>query len=192
MSGHSPSRLRAKTADFADFFRSSTSNSRPAQTDPHMIAPQPLLDVPQRSESPTKQKKTTKIPFLGRTRKKSTHSTKSGAPVASTSSTRGYDSTEIVDSKSAKKDRWVNFYHDQAITPSSCGHLSWHTPNYPSSPIRQPFRYWHILKQTFLSCVVDFNTRDTTATCSSHRLSNNIISIPWLKVCSPLRSFKTS
>lgn len=107
MSSHSPSRLRTKTSDFADFFRSSTAHSRNIQNDPQITVPQPLLDVPQSSDSPTKSKRTTKIPFLGRTRKKSTQSTKSGGPVASTSTSRGYDSSEITDPKSVKKDRWV-------------------------------------------------------------------------------------
>ncbi|KAF5384064.1 hypothetical protein D9615_003242 [Tricholomella constricta] len=100
MSGLSPSRVRTKTSELADFFRGQPS--RHIQHEP-VEGPQTqstLLTVPQAQESSMK-KMTTRIPFLGRTRKKSTHPTKSGGLL---SSSRGYDS-EVAESSASKKDR---------------------------------------------------------------------------------------
>ncbi|KAF9463279.1 hypothetical protein BDZ94DRAFT_1259560 [Collybia nuda] len=111
MSGVSPSRrLRSKTSDITEFFRSSTSHghqSRQTANDGQLQIPVPLPPLPdtlQANEASAGLKKmSTRIPFLGRSRKKSTHSA-SGAPLPS-SSGRGYDSTEIAESTTSKKDR---------------------------------------------------------------------------------------
>ncbi|KAF9011838.1 hypothetical protein BDQ17DRAFT_1537663 [Cyathus striatus] len=79
-----PTRRTRKTTDFTDFFRAGHSSARQAQSDTENYFSSSTLDVPGESSS---TKKKTKIPFLGRTRKKSTHSTASshGVPCASRS-----------------------------------------------------------------------------------------------------------
>ncbi|KAG5641554.1 hypothetical protein DXG03_004789 [Asterophora parasitica] len=99
MTGLSPSRVRTKTSELADFFRGQPS--RHIQHHPVEGPPQSaLLEIPQTEDLHTK-KMSTRIPFLGRTRKKSTHSMKSGGKP---SATRGYES-EVAESSASKKDR---------------------------------------------------------------------------------------
>ncbi|KAG6866992.1 hypothetical protein C0991_003908 [Blastosporella zonata] len=96
MSVASPSRIRSKTSDFTQFFRGQpsrhSSQHEPVESQPHLV-------VPHAPESTTPKK--SKLPFLGRTRKKSTHSVKSGIlpPTG-----RGYES-EVTELSSSKKDR---------------------------------------------------------------------------------------
>ncbi|GLB39913.1 hypothetical protein LshimejAT787_0704230 [Lyophyllum shimeji] len=102
MSGLSPSRVHTKTSQLADFFRGHPSRHVHHEPVESPKVSQDLLDVPQAEESSTLARKmTTRIPFLGRTRKKSTHSVKSGG-LPSTS--RGYDS-EVAETTTTKSDR---------------------------------------------------------------------------------------
>ncbi|KAG6888178.1 hypothetical protein C0995_010127 [Termitomyces sp. Mi166 len=97
MSGVSSSRVRSKTTDFAQFFRGHSSRQS-SQNEPESSH----LRVPEDSESTTPKK--SKLPFLGRTRKKSTPSVKSGL-LPSTG--RGYESeaAELPATTTTKKDR---------------------------------------------------------------------------------------
>ncbi|KAG6832342.1 hypothetical protein H0H87_001983 [Tephrocybe sp. NHM501043] len=92
-----PSRIRSKTSDFTQFFRGPPSRHS-SQHDP-VASPAANLAVPDAPESSTPKK--SKLPFLGRTRKKSTQSAKSGTgpPTA-----RGYES-EVTELPSSRKDR---------------------------------------------------------------------------------------
>lgn len=75
-------RLRTKTSDITDFFRGNghgSHQSRQVQPgDPQIQVPAPLLEVPAAAQekeiSTSPKKRSTRIPFLGRTRKKSTQS----------------------------------------------------------------------------------------------------------------------
>ncbi|KAG6917947.1 hypothetical protein DXG01_017131 [Tephrocybe rancida] len=96
MSVATPSRIRSKTSDFTQFFRGQPSRHS-SQHDP--VESPALLAIPDAPESTTPKK--SKLPFLGRTRKKSTHSAKS-AVVPSTG--RGYES-EAAELPSSKTDR---------------------------------------------------------------------------------------
>ncbi|KAG6828126.1 hypothetical protein H0H92_009118 [Tricholoma furcatifolium] len=98
MSAPPPSRIRSKTSDFAQFFRAHPSRQS-SQTDSVSDSSPTLLSVPVEEESATPKK--SKLPFLGRTRKKSTQSVKSGIVP---SLGRGYDS-EVAELPSAKKNR---------------------------------------------------------------------------------------
>lgn len=80
MSASTPSRIRSKTSDFTDFFRSnhtaghSRSPANDLSTQSQMTA-HSALDVPSNSTNydsdATSRKKSTRLPFLGRQRKKS-------------------------------------------------------------------------------------------------------------------------
>ncbi|KAF9054165.1 hypothetical protein BJ165DRAFT_689506 [Panaeolus papilionaceus] len=101
MSGISaPRRLRTKTSDLADFFRStgpSSSSSQqkaPKTIDNSVSTPSMMLEVPSQTDDPSSKKKITRIPLFGRSRKKSTHSASERPDVtASTSIVR--DSADV-------------------------------------------------------------------------------------------------
>ncbi|KAG5652409.1 hypothetical protein H0H81_005103 [Sphagnurus paluster] len=102
MSVPSPSRVRTKTSELADFFRGHTRHTHHEPSESSQPpSPQTLLDIPSAHE-PSTPRKITRIPFLGRTRKKSTHSVKSGA---ATSAGRGYDSEVVGEASDTKTDR---------------------------------------------------------------------------------------
>ncbi|KAJ3927666.1 MAG: hypothetical protein NXY57DRAFT_596660 [Lentinula lateritia] len=78
MSGSTPTkRLQLKTSDLTDFFRGSSSG--PSSTPSTGSSSEPPLPVPEdnrlssSSASPSK-KRSSRIPFIGRSRKKSIHS----------------------------------------------------------------------------------------------------------------------
>ncbi|KAG6868505.1 hypothetical protein C0993_001845 [Termitomyces sp. T159_Od127] len=98
MSGVPSSRARTRKADLAQFFRGHS----PRQSSPNEPGLSPNLRVPEDSDSTTQKK--SMLPFLCRTRKKSTHSVKSGI---FPSIGRGYESevAELPTTKTTKDRR---------------------------------------------------------------------------------------
>ncbi|KAJ7122889.1 hypothetical protein C8R44DRAFT_735523 [Mycena epipterygia] len=90
-------RLRTKTSDITDFFRAGSSRSRAADADDAPSSPT-FLSEP---ESPVR-KRSSKIPFLGRQRKKSTHSDASTSASSAGPSSRQSDSEARHSSASRK------------------------------------------------------------------------------------------
>ncbi|TFK31730.1 hypothetical protein BDQ12DRAFT_671642 [Crucibulum laeve] len=98
-------RIRTKTSDLTDFFRGG-HNSHPRQvqsdTEGHTLST-PKLEVPADNEGAgVTRKRTTRIPFLGRTRKKSNQSTAS-SPFATSSGTERESSEQGNRSTSAER-----------------------------------------------------------------------------------------
>ncbi|KAJ7477188.1 hypothetical protein B0H11DRAFT_2030155 [Mycena galericulata] len=93
----SPLRLRTKTSDITDFFRTGNS-SRPHAADADEPSSPTFLSEP---ESPVK-KRSSKIPFLGRQRKKSTHSDASTSASSAGPSIRQSDSDAPPRSRNAE------------------------------------------------------------------------------------------
>lgn len=107
MAGVSPARrLRTKTSDITDFFRvgHSATQLRPVQNDLSTSSSM-TLEVPSADEgSGLTKKRTTRIPFLGRTRKKSNQSAAS-SPYASTGARDSMDVGELPSSREPSIDR---------------------------------------------------------------------------------------
>lgn len=107
MSGASPSRTIRRRADLSDLFRGSSSG--PSSSPKKEVQSLPATDsapapdvVHVQPSSTTLKRVATKIPFLGRGRKKSTPSVKSG--YMSAEATRGYESSDV-DKTAGKKNR---------------------------------------------------------------------------------------
>lgn len=106
MAGVSPARrLRTKTSDITDFFRvGHHSATRPVQNDLSTSSSM-TLEVPSADESTgLTKKRTTRIPFLGRTRKKSNQSAAS-SPYASMGARDSTDVGELPSSREPSIDR---------------------------------------------------------------------------------------
>lgn len=102
MSGQtSTQRLRTKTSDLTDFFRSNGQSSSQSRGD---SMPQSSLEVPQSDDGGAGKKKITRIPLFGRTRKVSTTSTTS-SPYASTNIIRPSSETTDLSSRAPSADR---------------------------------------------------------------------------------------
>ncbi|KAJ7929137.1 hypothetical protein B0H13DRAFT_2543286 [Mycena leptocephala] len=93
----SPHRLR--TTDIADFFRAGHSSRATDSDEPGPSSPTFLAEP----ESPVKRKRSSRIPFLGRQRKKSTQSDASAASTSSAGPSSHPSDSDVRDSSASRK-----------------------------------------------------------------------------------------